>query len=118
MRVSGEIAGSLGLQCQRCMDQVDHVFQQPIDLMVVWTDDQSKSVPRNVDPWEVGEDANLYELIEDEILLALPTVAMHSEGDCQVPQYLDQQVDVVEPEEARQRPFEILKDLTVKSDKK
>lgn len=115
IRVTGVICGRFGLMCQRCMNSVDTRVKQSVDLVVVWNDDQSRSVPRELDPWEVDEQANLFELIEDEILLALPLVAKHPEGQCQPPEIPDQ--DIPEPEEGRQKPFEILKELTKSSDK-
>ena len=115
IRVTGSIQGSVNLVCQRCMDLVETRFQQDMDLMVVRNDEQSKSVPRDIDPWEVGETANLHELVEDEIFLALPVVARHEVGECEAPPIPDSGV-VVEQEEDRQPPFEILKDLTKSSD--
>ena len=114
IRVIGRVKGQVQLQCQRCMGDVDTDFDQQINLMVVWNDEQSKAVPRDIDPWEVDEQANLYELIEDEILLALPVVARHPEGQCEAPE-IPNQVEI-EPEEGRQKPFEILKALTKGSD--
>ena len=110
IRVSGQVSGSLGMVCQRCMGIVDISFDQEVDLQVVWTDEQSKAVSREFDPWQVGETANLHELVEDEILLTLPVVAKHPEGECQAPEIPGKDL-VFEEEEGRQRPFEILKDL-------
>lgn len=120
IRVTGNIQGSVGLICQRCMDLVDVQLDQTIDLLVVWSDEQSKAVPKDLDPWEVGEAANLHELIEDEILLALPVVARHEPGECEAPEMPIYENVVVEEseEEGRQRPFEILKGLTKPSDDK
>ena len=114
LRVTGIISGVFGLVCQRCMGQVETAVSQPVDLVVVWSDEQSRSAPRELDPWQVDEQANLFELIEDEILLALPLVAKHPEGQCQMPEMPEQEIP--EPEEERQKPFEILKELTKSSD--
>ena len=115
IRVAGKISGSVDLVCQRCMDLVETRFNQAVDLLVVWSDAQSKAVPKYLDPWQVGETANLHELIEDEILLALPVVARHEPGECEAPA-IPAGEWVVE-EEGRQRPFEILKDLAKSPDK-
>ncbi len=114
-RVTGVIRGRFGLLCQRCMEPVDTEVSQPVDLVVVWDDDQSRSVPRDLDPWEVDEQGNLFELVEDEVLLALPLVAKHPLGQCEAPKLPDQEVP--EQEEGRQKPFEILKELTKSPDK-
>lgn len=117
IRVTGKIKGSVDLICQRCMERVRTGFDQPVDLLVVWSDEQSKAVPKDLDPWEVGETANLHELIEDEILLALPVIARHEPGNCEAPEILGNPV-FEEQEEGRQRPFEILKDLARSPDDK
>jgi len=115
-RINGVISGMFGLQCQRCLNKVETALSQPVELLVVWSDEQSRSVPRELDPWQVDEQqANLFELIEDEILLALPLVAKHPEGQCQAPEMPEQ--GIPEPEEERQKPFEnVLKELTKSSD--
>lgn len=115
VRVSGVVYGQFGLVCQRCMEPVDTEVSQTVDLVAVWTDEQSRSVPRDLDPWEAGESANLFELVEDEILLALPLVAKHPPGQCQAPEIHDQESP--EPKEERQKPFGILKELTKSPDK-
>lgn len=118
VRVVGSIKGAIDQVCQRCMGLVETNFDQAVDLLVVWNDDQSKAVPKEIDPWEVGETANLHELIEDEILLALPLVARHEPGECEAPRIPDHESVVEEEQEGRQRPFEILKDLANVSDEK
>jgi len=116
--VTGNIEGSVDLICQRCMNRVETGFNQDIDLLVVWSDEQSKAIPKDADPWQVGEKANLHELIEDEILLALPVVARHEPGECEAPEIPDNDLVFEGEEEGRQRPFEILKDLTKSPDNK
>ena len=115
IRVTGHVKGCIDLICQRCLEPVNTEFDQSVELVAVWGDDQSKAVPREFDPWEVGEQANLYELIEDEILLALPVVVMHPPGACQAP-FFSQAEEILEQKEGRQRPFDILRDLTKSSD--
>jgi len=113
--VSGQIEGSVELVCQRCMEPVTTNFKQDINLMVVYSDEQAKSVPKEFDPWEVNELANVHELIEDEIFLALPAAPKHPVGQCEAPPI--HQIEVsVEQQQGRQRPFEILKNLTKASD--
>lgn len=137
VRVSGKIAGAVVLICQRCMQPVEVQLQQAIELQVVWTDEQSKAVAKDLDPWQINESANLHELIEDEILLAFPVVAMHRPGDCEAPKIagsnqvsasqesveqglVEQQLAQQPTQQSidRQRPFENLKDLMKPSDKK
>jgi uncharacterized protein len=55
-----------------------------------------------------GEDLDLLEIVEEELLLALPLVAIHDEGVCQPPKLLVEQVVVDEPVETKVNPFQVL----------
>jgi uncharacterized protein len=76
--VVGIAAACLGLICQRCLERVDVEIESDISLAVVWDEDAAKALPPHFDPWIVGEGAaDLYEMIEEELLLSLPAVAYH-----------------------------------------
>ena len=51
-----------------------------VDLVLVWSEDQAKALPADLDPLLVTEERlSLAELLEEELLLALPLVALHDE---------------------------------------
>jgi uncharacterized protein len=51
-----------------------------VRLVVVWSEDAIRHLPAEMDPWLAGEEpAELATLLEEEILLALPLVALHEE---------------------------------------
>ena len=82
--VDGRISAVVGLVCQRC----DHEFQDQIvtetHLQVVMNDDQALQVAEPYEPLLVGEDhcVRLIDLIQEEIILALPMFAKHPDGEC------------------------------------
>ncbi len=85
-RVNGELTSVLLLQCQRCLDRVEVPVSSSFSLALVWSDDQAASLPRNIDPvLMVGSELDLYGIVEDELLLALPLVAIHQPGECVTP---------------------------------
>ena len=71
----------LTLQCQRCLEACRTELNTHSLLCIVWTEEASKDLPGSYDPLITGDVSNLHELVEDELLLSLPAVAMHEE-DC------------------------------------
>ena len=48
--------------------------------MLVWTEEQAKALPADLDPLLVtGERMTLAEVLEEELLLALPLIALHDQ---------------------------------------
>lgn len=83
--VSGTVRAGLGLQCQRCLGSLCHQVDASLALALVWREEEIVSVPSRLDGLVVGMDPyDLYELIEEELLLALPLVARHPEGVCEI----------------------------------
>ena len=116
--VSGHLEAVLPLVCQRCLERIDISVTTELSLALVWNDDQAAQLPRTLDPvFMDGEDLDLLEIVEEELLLALPLVAIHDEGVCQPPKILVEQVDVDEPVETKVNPFQMLAALktTVKN---
>ena len=111
--LKGQVSVDTGMLCQRCLTTCEQKLLASIDLVIVHSDEQAKSLPKELDAWVVGESANLHELIEDELLLAMPIVAYHPEEECKVP---DEYRSAGPLEESKQQsPFAVLKDLTEKS---
>ena len=50
---------------------------------MLWDDDAASDLPASYDPLVSGNITNLHALVEDELLLALPAVPMHSREECQ-----------------------------------
>lgn len=109
-QLSGDIQGSLMLECQRCLEPMLEQINRQVSLAIVWDEAQAKALPKNLDPWIVGEEeADLAAILEEELLLALPVVARHTE-DC----LGSGQLSFGEPEETEEvkpNPFSVLADL-------
>ena len=89
--ITGVCAATVQLVCQRCNKVVEKQVIADVSLSPVISEAQVKSLPKNYDPLVTGgETVCLMELVEDELLLALPMVPTHREGDCPVnlPDYL------------------------------
>ncbi len=82
--INGWIKAELELQCQRCLSAVTIPVDREIRLVVVEGLDEAEQLPVEVDPLliDVETRIRLNDLLEDELLLALPQVAMHAYGEC------------------------------------
>jgi uncharacterized protein len=80
-QLTGKAVADLSLVCQRCLTPFTLPIECQLKLMMVSTEQQAANLP---DSWEALfiDDAqiDLYQLIEDEFLLALPIVAYHQEN--------------------------------------
>lgn len=107
--VAGQVRGVLPVQCQRCMGTYDLPVEADFHLGVVQTEEQAASLPTNLEPLFVTDDEiRLVEVIEDELILALPIVPLHEDGTCK-PKPVEQPMPAVAPE--RENPFGALKKL-------
>ena len=100
------------LICQRCLEPAVLGLDTECDVGFVASDEAAKNLPRNYEPVILDDEAlDLHELIEDELLLALPAVPMHPMGTCQHPP--GYQPDEAEPEEEAEKPnpFSVLAKL-------
>jgi uncharacterized protein len=72
-RVHGRAATTVALDCQRCLEPVERRIVAEIDFRVVASDDDAREIADGTDTfvWS-GEDIGVAELIEDDLILALP----------------------------------------------
>ena len=74
---------NVSVECQRCLGPMPLHLEGENDLAIVWTDDQAKHLPRHLEPLIVPEEGyNLWELVEEELMLALPPFSYHDTEDC------------------------------------
>jgi len=108
--VKGSISTELELECQRCLEPLSFPVHTTVNLIMVWSEEQAQSLPESHDPWLITEEKmSVPALLEDEILLTLPVVALHDECPASLPV-------VPEPEgfaqpKAADNPFAVLASL-------
>jgi uncharacterized protein len=116
--VLGRVRATLPLQCQRCLGVVEHSVDAAMNLMLLQGPDLNADLPEPYEPlpvidgWVVPAD-----LIEDELLLALPQIPMHRVGACRAAE-LDQgppAASAAEVEPGRRNPFAVLAGLKTES---
>ena len=108
--VTGHLAGELVLTCQRCMSELIEPLDESFQVLVA--DEERTDEPGGYEP-VVANPARLDVrwLIEDQVLLALPLVAMHAPGECEEQSSVQEVASEQEPTEAGQKPFQNLRDM-------
>lgn len=81
--VQGTLEAVLSLQCQRCLEAVEHPVSAKLAMAAVADLDEVDRLPEGFDPLLL-EDRFVCprDLIEDELLLALPLIPRHSSRAC------------------------------------
>ena len=77
---SGHLELDVQMLCQRCLQPVTQHVEGDFAWGFVWSEDQGKVLPKSLDPViQDGDELDLYQVLEDEILLNLPMVAFHDD---------------------------------------
>ncbi len=86
IRVDGRVEVPVQLTCQRCLESFETNLKASVDVLVVRSEDGAEPGDQDGDTIEIeGDTLPLTELIEDELLLALPMHASHPPGRCTPP---------------------------------
>jgi uncharacterized protein len=108
--LSGTAHAKLQVICQRCLEPMALELESQLALAVVWTEEQATNLPKSLDPWILEEGvADLYEIIEEELLLNLPMVSYH-ENACVDASAFTSGEAVIETE-TKPNPFQVLEQL-------
>lgn len=108
--ITGSVQAEVRMECQRCLQAVKLSVQGDINLAIARHEDAVKALPGYYDPLLLeAPEIELWPLIEQELLLSLPIVAKHPEGECSVDssyQAKDEQLEQDKP-----NPFAVLAEL-------
>lgn len=108
--IKGHIEGELIVVCQRCLKKMNQLVSADVYLGLVKNKDQMDRLPDQYDPLLVEDvPVSLWEIVEDELLLALPQVALHEDESCN--DSARQFTHTEEVVEEKPNPFAVLKDL-------
>ena len=69
------------MQCQRCLSDMEVPVKSASLMACVWTDEEAAALPATYEPLVVSDAADLSDIVEEEILLAIPVSPIH-ETDC------------------------------------
>ena len=120
LNVKGSVEANIVLQCQRCMQALDLHIAEKISLAIVYNNQQANELPSHYEPLLLDEEeqVSLPQLIEDEILLALPSVPLHDPEECKVQNESvskqKQEEQLSETKVERKNPFAVRENLKSK----
>lgn len=107
-----EVTGDASVLCQRCLRAMSEPVNSSVRVALIEAEEDMSRVPDDLEPvLAAGGRISVGELVEEELLLALPIVPLHGrDADCVVPPEAPL-VDREGPEHTTQRPFERLAEL-------
>lgn len=82
--LQGNLRAELPLICQRCLGPMLLPLQIRFSLSPVYTESAGQKLPSQYEPLLLAEDqVPLLQIVEEELLLALPFAPKHEEGGCE-----------------------------------
>ena len=111
MRVA--IVADVVVTCQRCLESMATQLTSESTLAIVWTDEEAAHVPKQLDSLVVTDGpCNLWDVVEEELILALPPYSYHETEDCksEIAAFSDL-VSYEETGDDRPNPFNVLAQL-------
>ena len=107
IRLSGTVSCELELVCQRCLNSFSYPLEIGMRTMLV-DEDSMVNEKTSFDDWPIlGDELNLLNLIQDEILLGLPT-APTCETACSENGIMSSNGEM---QRSESNPFEVLRQL-------
>lgn len=108
--IRGEADTEVELRCERCLGPLKVALHADIQLVQVASESEAEALPEEFEPFLRNEDTvRTVDLIEDELILALPIVPRHAEGECEAA--LPEEAPEVEEQTERPNPFAALQQL-------
>lgn len=108
--IEGESQATVGLECQRCLDKVEVNIEAQFRFgLLTPRQDESRLTEGYEALWVEEPGVSLRELLEDELMLALPLVPMHASTQCQP--RLANQDEAEESVSDKPNPFAVLAGL-------
>ncbi len=103
------VTANITVLCQRCLESMATALSSDNTLAIIWTDEQAAHLPRHLDPLIVTEEVcNLWELVEDELILAIPSYSYHDTDECKAILAGYAGSDVEEVADGKPNPFDVL----------
>ncbi len=108
--ITGSANCHLTVTCQRCLEPVEIGLDAQLNLAIVWDEDRAKQLPKALDPLILAEgQADIYTIVEDELLLNLPMVSYHDENCIEQTSFGDEAAEI--EADSSSNPFQVLEQL-------
>jgi uncharacterized protein len=77
-----KVEATLSVQCQRCLRHFARSVSAQSTLAIVMTEQQAASLPEGLEPLIAVSDVDLWAVVEDELVLAMPVFSYHEDESC------------------------------------
>lgn len=112
--IHGRVHAAVEVACQRCLEPVAIEVDDELALALVRDDAEAAALRADLDPW-FGPDIKLQlaDLVEEQLMLSMPIVSYHDDGQCAQPAYAAAPAQPQDDEQdtARDNPFAVLEKL-------
>lgn len=119
-QITGTLDAQVEMTCQRCLQPVAVALNDSIQLALLVSEDQVGGLEPEWDPWICAElKLELAELVEEQLMLALPIVILHADEACieKLEYQAETPSDSAESEQGeKDNPFAVLSALKVKKE--
>ncbi|WP_172838860.1 YceD family protein [Solemya velesiana gill symbiont] len=120
-RIKGFVKSTMTLECQRCLESMQLAVDAILNLGVIEVPEEAERLPEDVEPVQVEEGlVRLLDLVEEELILAIPQVPMHEPNECRAEVSHADEAPPAEQQESvteqAENPFAVLAGLKTKTD--
>ena len=115
--MKGEFEAQVVLVCERCLEAMPFDIKINNIMGIAKHEHQVDEMPSSYEPWLIGEDgvAFLADMIEDELILALPLVPKHDSACLPAEAWQTMVLEEIEDEVPEKgSPFDVLASLKLK----
>ena len=117
--IAGKLNANIEVLCQRCLQPLEQSIVDDINLVLVGQEEDASDLEEKYDPWVCKEHKlNLCDLVEEQLILALPIVSVHSDPNCLEKLEYDLPKALKDYDDDTQTAFERLRSLLEQSTKK
>lgn len=106
-----DIDAEVEVVCQRCLQPMPKQLKTSNVLAVVWNDEQAGLLPRYLEALIVEEDCRLWDVVEEELILALPQFSYHEQAECKIDLADFSEGPLIEEPTEKSNPFDVLAQL-------
>jgi uncharacterized protein len=112
----GDVQADLALICQRCLEPMDWSLKLSLALAFLRPNEDEAAIPGPYEPYVVDAlPVRLTDMIEDEIILALPSIPRHDLAQCPAGEWVQDEKPAAKEnaaaENRRDNPFSVLAEL-------
>ena len=111
--IVASVTADISITCQRCLESMPLHLETSNTLAVVWNDEYAGELPHYLDALIVADEpCSLWELVEEELILGLPSFNYHEQTDCnEILTGISQQPTEDEGKDEKPNPFDVLAQL-------